>query len=241
MIHDANSWCWFKWFKLCMGILVSWVHCLSHLFILFHIAPFQTFSILQPFQPFSLFKALVEEIVIFLDMPMARNKLQNFGVNDHFTFQAEFVELVKWPQRAVETAALWSAELWPIFSRKAIYFLSSCRWWLDRGTKKSPSENNNQQTSTNNNKHLKNILTWDIHTIIKQVHVYVHPMFIPTSSTDFSWQNDRASQRCRVCSSKWCAASHGDLHELVRGPVGRWWEDDEKTWEDDAIDIHRSW
>jgi hypothetical protein len=127
------------------------------------------------------------------------------------------------------------------FSRKAIYFLSSCRWWLDRGTKKSPSENNNQQTSTNNNKHLKNILTWDIHTIIKQVHVYVHPMFIPTSSTDFSWQNDRASQRCRVCSSKWCAASHGDLHELVRGPVGRWWEDDEKTWEDDAIDIHRSW
>jgi hypothetical protein len=57
-----------------------------------------TFSNLQhpsAFSTFSLFKALVEEIVIFLDMPMARNKLQNFGVNDHFTFQAEFVELVK--------------------------------------------------------------------------------------------------------------------------------------------------
>ena len=69
------------------------VSCLSHLF---HIAPFQTFSVLQPFQIFSFFKALVEEIVIFLDMPMVRNKLQNFGVNDHFTFQAGFFfELVK--------------------------------------------------------------------------------------------------------------------------------------------------
>jgi hypothetical protein len=79
-------------------------------------------------------------------MPMARNNLQNFGVNDHFTFQAEFVELVKWPQRAVETAALWSAELWPIFQQKGDLFLVILSLVVGSWNEKEPKR---EQQSTN--------------------------------------------------------------------------------------------